>query len=90
MTILINPGSPITVTPDPCSVSKDDGSEVEWKNNTGGDFDVDFQGKGPFQAKHFDKNQNRSGKVRSDASLGRYKYTVTIGGQSLDPIIIVQ
>jgi hypothetical protein len=91
MNVVIDPGPPIKVTPDPAEVVKDNGSEVVWQHRTGDAFAIEFEGKGPFQSKNFDHKTPRSGKVRTDVQKGeKHKYTVKAGGQKLDPLVIVR
>jgi hypothetical protein len=91
MNVVIDPGPPIKVTPDPAEVVKDNGSEVVWQHKTGDAFTIEFEGKGPFQSRNFDHKGPRSGKVRSEVpKSSEHKYTVTVGGKKLDPLVIVR
>jgi hypothetical protein len=95
LTVVIDPGPPLTVSCNRAELSKDDGDELKWEHRTAGKaFKIDFQGKGPFASPHFDQTNSGSGKVRTDVPKDKnkeYKYTVIVDGQPpLDPLVIVR
>ncbi|MBI1750424.1 MAG: hypothetical protein HY234_15925 [Acidobacteria bacterium] len=82
-----NSGDPPTVTPSSVTVGKNE--EVEWVCSTGCDFDVEFDpAKKPFKDHGFNKNKNKSGTPTGPA--GKYKYSVTVDGGTLDPDVIIK
>ena len=92
MSVITIRNGPLAVTPDPVYITKGELEEIEWQHEKGLEFDVDFggAGKGPFASHHFKKGQ-KSGTVRTDVAKGsQHKYTVKVGSEVLDPIIIVR
>lgn len=83
------PGSPLTVTPDKQPLNKNSPDVVEWNCAPDCNFSVDFEDGSPFDGSHFNNGSNKSGRVRGDAELRPYKYTVKVGSDTLDPQIIV-
>jgi len=64
--------------------------EVIWVSDL--PFRIDFNGESPFYESQFDHKNRRSGLVRRGVISSRvrgYKYTIEIGGKTLDPKIFV-
>lgn len=84
-----NPGNAPSVDQDEAHISSTQGDEIEWICDAPGkDFHVRFNDKSPFQQNHYHSKNNRTGRVKSDAS-GKFKYSVEIDGKILDPTVIV-
>jgi len=84
-----NPGNAPSVDLDSVEIWGPQGDEVEWTCDAADkEFHVRFEGNSPFEQNHYHSKNNRSGKVKPNAS-GRYKYTVDIDGKILDPTVIV-
>jgi hypothetical protein len=79
-----------TVYPDTIVVDRDKGDyEVEWVCPSGKQYYVCFVYESPFEQRHFHSGNGRSGRAK-DTATGRYKYTVEVDGQILDPTIIIK
>ena len=78
----------LKVSPDPVEVGKKD--EVEWVCSTGCDFSVVFldPAKKPFKDRAFSKNKPKSG--HPTGAPEKYKYTVIVDGDIIDPDVIVK
>ena len=64
--------------------------EVEWWPAQGQDFTVDFKSGGPFSGTKFDKSNPHSGKPNVPSNPKKiYKYTITSGGVTIDPGVII-
>jgi plastocyanin len=90
-TVTITPVSPtnptLKVTPDSVEVGRHD--EVEWICSTVCEFDVTFtDSMKPFKDRSFNKNKPKSG--HPTGAPGKYKYTVIVGGDIIDPDVIVK
>ncbi len=92
--IIVDNTGAIRVDPDTFWVSKGNNQEVLWHctstdpSNPRPNFTVDFDKNGcPFYEPHFDRNRPCSGLVDRKVDPGPtiYNYTVSVGGQSLDP-----
>ena|SRR5947209_6627479 len=84
-----NPGNLPSVDQDSVHISATQGDEVEWVCEPADkDFDVRFDQNSPFEQNHYHRKNNRTGRVKADAT-GEYKYSVTIDGKLLDPTVIV-
>lgn len=97
--IIVDNTGAIKVEPDPFWVSKGKNEEVVWHctstdpNDPHPDFEVVFgtERGSPFHETRFNKERQRSGLVKPDAKVSGpkdpylYKYTVTVGKNSLDP-----
>jgi hypothetical protein len=91
MKIMIDPGPPINVIPGEAPVYKNGVDEAEWKCKGDCDFTVVFERGSPFEGTEFGNNRRNSGLVRRDVKEGdTFKYNVTVGNETLDPIIIVK
>lgn len=92
ITVTITPVSPtnpkLKVTPDSVGVGRND--EVEWKCSTACDFNVSFNevARKPFNDRAFNRNRPRSG--HPTGAPGTYKYTVIVGGDIIDPDVIIR
>lgn len=84
----------IRMDPDTFHISKGNNEQVVWYSTSAGPgdphpaFTVDFNKNGsPFYESHFDESLPCSGLVKRGVLPGStiYKYTVTVGGVSLDP-----
>lgn len=88
ITVTITPANPPTVSPDPVTISKSDGDQVDWvcpKCTSG--FTVHFP-KSPFATDTFDNAHPKSNKAVGPT--GKYPYAVTVNGQTSDPTVIVR
>jgi plastocyanin len=84
-----NPGDTPSVDQDSVHISATEGDEVEWICDAPDkDFHVRFQQESPFEQNYYHRNNNRTGRVKSNAT-GTYKYSVDIDGKILDPTVIV-
>jgi hypothetical protein len=82
--VTITPGTTISVSPDPIQISRSGNQEIEWLCSDPS-FEVEFEST-PFEHRRFNKNRPKSGKPRK---TGNFKYSVTVGGQTLDPRVII-
>ncbi len=90
ITINITPGSTPSVDVDPVEISKGRADEICWHCQDP-NWRVDFGNNSPFQASQFDQSRPCSGPAAQNARDNHhyYKYTVTAGGGTLDPGVIV-
>lgn len=89
-TVTITPANPPTVSPDPVTISKSAGDQVDWvcpKCTSG--FAVHFPQASPFTDNAFSDKNPQSGRVTAQAAAGTYHYTVTVNGNTVDPSVIV-
>lgn len=90
--VKITPGvkfdDPPTVLP--ATVELDPNDEVEWTCTTKCEFDVTFgeAKRKPFKDRAFNKLKSKSGKPTG--AVGKYKYSVFVGGGVLDPDVIIR
>ncbi len=93
VTITHRDGAPPVVDNDSILIDRTQGGEgieIKWVcNSTDKDFYICFAGDSPFEQRHFHRGNSCSGRVKPGAT-GRYKYTVEIDGQILDPQVIVR
>ncbi len=89
ITVTIKPGNPPAVDPFEVHVSKKRKDEVVWECEGGAPFAVSFDTETPFDSGRFDNARHRSGPARGNAEEKHYKYTVEVGGRSIDPDTIV-
>jgi hypothetical protein len=82
---------PPGVSRDPVPITKRE--EVVWDPpDGGGDFKVHFDDS-PFEERDFDASHNHSGAPVVDVPPGetrRFKYSVTVDGETEDPIVVVR
>ena len=83
VTITITPGTHPTASPDPASISKSNGDQVEWTcpNCTSG-FTIGFPNGSPFSSGSFSNTHAQSGPANR---TGLFPYTITAGGRTSDP-----
>ena len=79
----------ISVNPQTITVNRSKHEHIVWVADGEFDFYVCFEKETPFGSRHYHRQSNRSGPARSDAE-GRYKYSVEIGDQVLDPDVIIR
>ncbi|MDE3137643.1 MAG: hypothetical protein KGL59_13785 [Acidobacteriota bacterium] len=84
MTVTITAGPPPAASPDPVTISKKAGDQVEWKCD-GCTFSIHFPQGTPFSSGTFDNAHANSGAVQSNAKTGLYHYAVTVNGHTTDP-----
>jgi hypothetical protein len=86
VTVTITPANPPTVSPDPVTISKSEGDQVDWvcPNCTSG-FKVNFPKGSPFVGSMFGPQNAKSGAARANAAVGDYHYAVTANGHTADP-----
>lgn len=90
VTILHNPGAKPGVDQDSIEIWSTKGEQVEWAcDNPSKEFYICFGENTPFQQQHFHSTGNKSGPIKSGAS-GKYKYSIEIDGQVLDPTVIIK
>jgi hypothetical protein len=89
----ITPGP--TVNVEPVRISKKGRDIITWRCNFDPNWTVSFGAGSPFQDTGqgpvvFNRTHDTSGPIRKEAVEGLYyKYTVTAGGKSFDPGVIV-
>lgn len=76
---------------DPLEISKSGEDQVEWWSHSP-DWAVRFpeNEKRPFEQRVFSPSNSRSRKIIVDPGDHKYKYSVSIGQSSDDPVIIVR
>ncbi len=92
VTISPNPNGPPTVHPDVVVLSKGMNEETAWACAEDVDFKVDFEDDSPFYAKHFDRANPHSGRIRPEIPPDpnkKYKYNVRVRDQRLHPDVII-
>jgi plastocyanin len=85
VTVTITPGTSPSVSPDPATISKKAGDQVEWVCSGGCTFKVHFPKGTPFSTGTFDNAHAKSGAVTGKAKTGLYHYAVTVDGHTIDP-----
>lgn len=81
-----SPSGKPSVSPDPVEIYISKGEEVEWDAG-GQEFVVSFGPNSPFGNSYFHEGRRRSGLPKK---TGTFKYSVMIGGQELDPTVIIK
>ncbi len=82
-------GSNLEVHPSTVVLHKGMNEEVVWECPSG-NFDVDFGNSTPFATNKFSQANAHSGPPTVGPSTNPYKYTVSAGGLSVDPDVIIQ
>lgn len=88
--VIITPGSPPRVNPDPVTIRISGNDQVEWVCPSGDPFVVCFEHSAPFASHHFYPGQSVSGPIMVSPGGRKYKYVVEVGGNRVDPEVDVQ
>lgn len=86
--ILHNPGQLLAVDNLTVEVSKKGKDQIHWLS-TSENFQVKFEDS-PFEKKIFDHTNPYSGPPKQETAERKYKYTVTVGNDVLDPEVEVR
>ena len=95
-TVLITPGNPPVVYPDPVTLhvksSRDNPKKIKWEcTDKKAKFKVEFASATPFSRSNYDDGYPESSEPRDDCVGNTYKYSVSVnGGTPLDPEVIIK
>ena len=89
VTVYIKTGSQPSVDLDPVNVSIGRKDVICWHCEGDHKWQVDFGSDSPFDQNQFSESHCCSGPAKAGAETRQYKYTVSAGGETLDPGVIV-
>lgn len=95
--VTITPGNPPSVSDESVTIHRSQNEQVRWEcADCSSGFQVNFADGSPFEDPSFDTSKTKdkgraaSGRARANADLKQYKYSVTVDGKTLDPVLILQ
>lgn len=86
--VQIIPGNPPTVDKPVLHISKGNGDQVEWWSNSP-NWTVTFDDKTPFGRQNYSPSDPVAHHISVNPGAEHYKYSISVDGNSADPVIIV-